>query len=61
VVRVFDVSVSELLDESVHREERWVLESGPRAIHFFELAGETVWGATAQVLATLLEHLCATR
>jgi 8-oxo-dGTP pyrophosphatase MutT (NUDIX family) len=68
VVSVFDVSISELLDPDVYREERWDipegvdLSAGPdRAIHFFELAGETVWGATARILVAFLEHLTATR
>ena len=32
-----------------------------RAIHFFELPGETVWGATARILVAFLEHLTSTR
>jgi hypothetical protein len=28
-----------------------------RPIHFFELETETVWGATAHILASFLEHL----
>ena len=32
-----------------------------RAIHFFELPGETVWGATARILVELLEHLTESR
>jgi 8-oxo-dGTP pyrophosphatase MutT (NUDIX family) len=71
VVRVLDVALSELLDDAVYREERWELTSGPpppgwgpgphRTIHFFELEGETVWGATARILADLLTHLTGTR
>jgi 8-oxo-dGTP pyrophosphatase MutT (NUDIX family) len=68
VVRVFDVALSELLDDVAYREERWDLPAslGPEAgmdrpIHFFELAGETVWGATARILVELLGHLTATR
>lgn len=66
VVSVLDVPLSELLDDEVFREERWELTGptpagwGPerdRAIHFFELEGETVWGATARVLVGLLTHL----
>jgi len=30
-----------------------------RAIHFFELPGETVWGATARILTAFLTHLTA--
>ena len=67
VVSVFDVGISELLDPEVYREERWDLpaELGPeagadRAIHFFELPDETVWGATARILVDFLAHLVAT-
>jgi 8-oxo-dGTP pyrophosphatase MutT (NUDIX family) len=63
---VFDVAISELLHDEVFREERWevppdmLVGVGPdRAIHFFELAGETVWGATARVLTGFLAHLTA--
>ena len=63
---VFDVAIAELLDDAVFREERWdvppemLVGVGPdRAIHFFELAGETVWGATAKILTGFLEHLTA--
>jgi 8-oxo-dGTP pyrophosphatase MutT (NUDIX family) len=68
VVAVFDVAISELLDDLAYREERWDLPAalGPeagydRAIHFFELPGETVWGATARILVSFLEHLTGDR
>ena len=68
VVRAFDVSVAELLAEGVYREERWdvppdlgVTPGRDRPIHFFELAGETVWGATARILSAFLAHLTADR
>jgi 8-oxo-dGTP pyrophosphatase MutT (NUDIX family) len=68
VVSVFDVAVSDLLDPEAYREERWDIpaEFGPdagadRAIHFFELPGETVWGATARILVDFLEHLVERR
>jgi 8-oxo-dGTP pyrophosphatase MutT (NUDIX family) len=60
VVSVFDVGIAELLDDATFREERWDLPSGRnRAVHFFELPGETVWGATAHILAGFLEHVTA--
>ncbi|HSO94520.1 MAG TPA: CoA pyrophosphatase [Acidimicrobiia bacterium] len=68
VVRIFDVPISELLRDDVYREERWDIPADlgispgrDRAIHFFELAGETVWGATARILAGFLAHLTAGR
>jgi 8-oxo-dGTP pyrophosphatase MutT (NUDIX family) len=68
VVSVFDVALSDLLDDATFREERWDVPAGVgvtpgrnRPIHFFELPGETVWGATAHILAGFLEHLTARR
>lgn len=67
VVRVFDVPLSELLDDDVFREERWDIPEGygvtpgvDRSIHFFEVADETVWGATARILVAFLAHLTGT-
>ncbi len=57
VERVFDVALSELLSPDVHHEERWDLFGEHRSMHFFELADETVWGATARILAGFLAHL----
>jgi 8-oxo-dGTP pyrophosphatase MutT (NUDIX family) len=68
VVSVFDVAVSELLDPEVYREERWdltvpegVAPQLDRAVHFYLLPGETVWGATARILTAFLTHLTAPR
>jgi 8-oxo-dGTP pyrophosphatase MutT (NUDIX family) len=60
VARVFDVSIAELVADGVFHEERWRRPS-PRAaapdgtfpIYFFDVVGETVWGATARVLVEL--------
>ena len=57
VERVFDVPLSELLSDDVHHQEHWNLFGSPRSMHFFELADETVWGATARILAGFLAHL----
>jgi len=57
------VPVSELLLEEVYREEVWTWPSPPSWVHdgvlerpifFFELVGDTVWGATAAMLRQLL-------
>jgi 8-oxo-dGTP pyrophosphatase MutT (NUDIX family) len=61
VVTVLDVALSELLHDGAYREERWDLGIPDRAVHFFELPDETVWGATARILAAFLEHLVAGR
>ncbi len=49
------VSLSELMSPGVFREERWSF--GPavsRPIVFFEIEGDTIWGATAAMLRQLL-------
>jgi 8-oxo-dGTP pyrophosphatase MutT (NUDIX family) len=60
---VLFVSVAELLLDEVYREEVWTWASPPawvgnqaveRSIFFFELVGDTVWGATAAMLRQLL-------
>ncbi len=57
VERAFTVPLVELMERQVYREELWVFPDGTeRAIHFFELWGDTVWGATARMLLELL-HL----
>ena len=65
VERVFDVALSELAADGVFHEEWWPapgrpasagLTAGEFPVWFFELAGETVWGATAR---TLVELICS--
>lgn len=55
VSAVLHVSVSELLDPVNFREERWTFPwAEDRPIFFFELVGDTVWGATGAMLRQLL-------
>jgi 8-oxo-dGTP pyrophosphatase MutT (NUDIX family) len=61
VVRVFDVALSELLAPGVHHAERWPTPNAPIEVHFFELADETVWGATARILYGFLSYLVGGR
>ena len=61
VERVLEVSIEELLDDGVHREERWGIGPADRPVHFFELEDETVWGATAGILHGFLEALVQAR
>jgi 8-oxo-dGTP pyrophosphatase MutT (NUDIX family) len=60
VARVFDVSLAELLDPEAYRSEVWQFWGEARLMHFFDLEGETVWGATARIRAVLLAGLTAT-
>jgi 8-oxo-dGTP pyrophosphatase MutT (NUDIX family) len=54
VERVFDVGLSELMVEGVHRVEQWGTGVLTREVHIFELEDETVWGLTARILAGFL-------
>ena len=51
---VLFVPIDELLLDEVYREERWRWDGAERGIFFFELVGDTVWGATAAMLRHLL-------
>ena len=55
VVDAFGIPISELLHPDTYREEMWDLWGEYRSMTFFELPGETVWGATARILTRLLE------
>jgi len=55
VSEVLHVRVAELLDPAIFREERWTFPwAEDRPIFFFELVGDTVWGATGAMLRQLL-------
>jgi 8-oxo-dGTP pyrophosphatase MutT (NUDIX family) len=60
VDRVFDVALSELLEPEAYRSEVWQFWGEARLMHFFDLEGETVWGATARILADFLADLTGT-
>jgi 8-oxo-dGTP pyrophosphatase MutT (NUDIX family) len=51
---VLHVPLAELLDPAIFREERWDVFGTLRPIWFFDLVGDTVWGATAAMLRQLL-------
>ena len=51
---VLHVPLAELLDPGTFREEVWSFLGAERPMWFFELEGDTVWGATAAMLRQLL-------
>jgi len=56
VERAFSVQLLELTLPEVYREELWTFPDGfERPMSFFELIGDTVWGATARMLTELLD------
>ncbi len=54
VERILHVPISELLADGVFHEEVWDFGGRTRPMWFFELEGDTVWGATAALLRQLL-------
>lgn len=52
---ILHVTLAELADPAYYREEIWRFPDGrDRSITFYELMGDTVWGATARMLRQLL-------
>lgn len=55
VEKILHVPLTELLLPEVYHEEVWELRNGQqRNIHFFELIGDTVWGATGSMIQQFL-------
>lgn len=54
VERILHVPLDELAADGVYREEHWGLPQLERPIFFFEVEGDTIWGATAAMLRNLL-------
>jgi 8-oxo-dGTP pyrophosphatase MutT (NUDIX family) len=58
VAAVLLVPLVELWSPGVHHEELWPRpDGGMHAITFFELVGDTVWGATGRMLRELLDRV----
>ena len=56
VERAFTVPLVELTHPDVYSEELWTFPDGTeQPMSFFELPGDTVWGATARMLRELLD------
>ena len=54
VEAILYVPLAELLLDEAYREEEWSSDDASLIITFFELAGDTIWGATAAILRQLL-------
>lgn len=61
VEKILHVPLDELLLPETYREENWGLTPLDHRLYFFELYGDTVWGATAFVLHNLLSLVTGTR
>jgi 8-oxo-dGTP pyrophosphatase MutT (NUDIX family) len=60
VEKILHVRLADLLAPDVFREERWGLPPLDRPIYFFEVVGDTIWGATAFMLRNFLALLTGT-
>lgn len=59
VERIVHVPLLELASAETYRREVWMRDGLPFDIHFFEIEGDTVWGATGRMLHQLLDLLTA--
>jgi 8-oxo-dGTP pyrophosphatase MutT (NUDIX family) len=58
VEKILLVPVAALMDPTVYHEELWPLDGGAaHSVNFFDLVGDTVWGATGRMLRDLLDRL----
>ena len=57
---VLHVPLRELMSPEVFHEERWGQGELSRPVYFFDLVGDTVWGATAALLRQLLALITGT-
>lgn len=58
---VLHVPIAELWDPRFYREELWSRAGTEMEITFFELAEDTLWGATARIVRQLLEAVVVAR
>jgi 8-oxo-dGTP pyrophosphatase MutT (NUDIX family) len=56
---VLALPFSELLHEESFREELWHFFDEERPMYFFDVVGDTIWGATARILFGLLTLIVA--
>ena len=59
VDRIVHVPLVELAHHETYRREQWHRNGNDIDIHFFEIEGDTVWGATGRMLHQLLDILTA--
>jgi 8-oxo-dGTP pyrophosphatase MutT (NUDIX family) len=59
VERILHVPLGELLADGVYHAERWGLAPLDRELSFFDVEGDTIWGATGAMLRNLLLLLTA--
>lgn len=59
VARVFEQPLVDLVRSDTYSSEIWMTPRGEIALPFFHLDDETIWGATARIIAHVLEVITA--
>jgi 8-oxo-dGTP pyrophosphatase MutT (NUDIX family) len=57
---ILTLPIRELLLDETYHGERWDLWGDDHEMAFFDVVGDTIWGATARILHNLLERVLAT-
>ena len=57
VARVFEHPLADLVREDTYASEVWSTPRGESTLPFFHLDDETIWGATARIIAGLIDAL----
>lgn len=57
VDRIIQLPLTELVHPDAYHSESWTTPRGQMDINFFEIEGDTVWGATGRILHQLLDIL----
>jgi 8-oxo-dGTP pyrophosphatase MutT (NUDIX family) len=60
VEAILHVSLETLLDPAIFRAERWPFPGLDRPVYFFDIPGDTIWGATGAMLVNLLALVTGT-
>jgi 8-oxo-dGTP pyrophosphatase MutT (NUDIX family) len=57
---ILTLPIRELVLDETYHGERWDLWGDDHEMAFFDVVGDTIWGATARILHNLLERVLAT-
>ncbi len=57
IEEVLEVPVEALMDPAIHRSEKRLVMEEEREIYFYDYGPHVIWGATAQILKSLLAQL----
>ena len=61
VAQLLEIPLDDLLDPAHRRREQWQLGDRSALVPFYEVQGQTIWGATAMILSELFAVMQACR